>query len=295
MLILRIGLGLVLAYGALVVLAWLFQERLAFPAPRATVPDPRRVGVANGEKIELVTDDGTKLAGWYMAPVPVGAQHAAPLHPAPGLLWFYGNGENIATIWPILREFHPPPLARQPRQDQTGALPGAAVPRHRRQARPGPDGHAGRRRRARPGRGGTDPSFGPQRHLRRGRGKLSEEGGGVRQMTVTGTMQSRSASNRRSASSSARCTASCSASANLQLGATRPVSFRTATSARVTSHRPMSGSVWPATSSCSKRGRLRSSPSTYSDSRIFGPRNRRSSWSPRIRSNSETSTSARPL
>ena len=111
MLILRIGLGLVLAYGALVVLAWLFQERLAFPAPRATVPDPRRVGVANGEKIELVTDDGTKLAGWYMAPVPVGAQHAAPLHPAPGLLWFYGNGENIATIWPILREFQPPQAA----------------------------------------------------------------------------------------------------------------------------------------------------------------------------------------
>src|SRR5438067_1007517 len=274
MLILRIGLGLVLAYGALVVLAWLFQERLAFPAPRATVPDPRRVGVANGEKIELVTDDGTKLAGWYMAPVPVGAQHAAPLHPAPGLLWFYGNGENIATIWPILREFQPP----------QAALLVADYP-----------GYGASDGRARPGRGGTDPSFGPQRHLRRGRGKLSEEGGGVRQMTVTGTMQSRSASNRRSASSSARCTASCSASANLQLGATRPVSFRTATSARVTSHRPMSGSVWPATSSCSKRGRLRSSPSTYSDSRIFGPRHRRSSWSPRIRSNSETSTSARPL
>ena len=75
------------------------------------MPDPRRVGVANGEKIELVTDDGTKLAGWYMAPVPVGAQHAAPLHPAPGLLWFYGNGENIATIWPILREFQPPQAA----------------------------------------------------------------------------------------------------------------------------------------------------------------------------------------
>jgi hypothetical protein len=30
---------------------------------------------------------------------------------SPGLLWFYGNGENIATIWPVLREFQPPGVA----------------------------------------------------------------------------------------------------------------------------------------------------------------------------------------
>ena len=120
MLILRIGLGLVLAYVALVVLAWLFQERLAFPAPRAPVPDPRRVGVANGEKIELVMGDGTKLAGWYLRAVEGGEGRARavsgddattalhrPSPPSPALLWFYGNGENIATIWPILREFQP--------------------------------------------------------------------------------------------------------------------------------------------------------------------------------------------
>ena len=111
MLILRIALGLALAYVALVILAWLFQERLAFPAPRAPVPDPRRLGVTNGERIELVMGDGTKLAGWSLAPVPVGAQHAAPLHASPALLWFYGNGENIATIWPILRDFQPPATA----------------------------------------------------------------------------------------------------------------------------------------------------------------------------------------
>ena len=111
MLILRIALGLALAYVALVVLAWLYQERLAFPAPRAPVPDPQRLGVTNGERIELVMADGTKLAGWYLAPVRAGAQHAAPLHLSPALLWFYGNGENIATIWPILRDFQPPAAA----------------------------------------------------------------------------------------------------------------------------------------------------------------------------------------
>src|SRR5437764_11986203 len=106
MLILRICVGLVLAYVVLVILAWRFQERLAFPAPRAPLPDPTRVGVANGEKIELVTKDGTRLAGWYLTPITVGAQHAAPLHgaeqrgDAPPLLWFYGNGADIAPNWP---------------------------------------------------------------------------------------------------------------------------------------------------------------------------------------------------
>jgi len=102
-LIVRIAVGLVLAYVALLILAWLFQERLAFPAPRAPVPDPTRVGVANGEKIELLTKDGTRLAGWYLAPQTVEDGSA--------LLWFYGNGENIATIWPIVREFQPPNAA----------------------------------------------------------------------------------------------------------------------------------------------------------------------------------------
>src|SRR5436190_17454354 len=106
-LIVRIALGLVLAYVVLLVLAWLFQERLAFPAPRAPLPDPTRVGVANGEKIELVMKDGTRLVGWYLRAT---ALHR-PSPPSPALLWFYGNGENIASIWPIVREFQPPHAA----------------------------------------------------------------------------------------------------------------------------------------------------------------------------------------
>jgi len=70
MLALRIIVGLGLAYALLVLLAWLFQDRLAFPAPRASVPDPKRVGVENGERVELVSGDGTKLVGWYLAPNP---------------------------------------------------------------------------------------------------------------------------------------------------------------------------------------------------------------------------------
>jgi len=108
MLALRIIAGLGLAYALLVLLAWVFQDRLAFPAPRANVPDPKRVGVENGEKVELVSNDGTRLVGWYLKPV---RQPPKPPQPASGLLWFYGNGETVAAIWPVVRAFQPPGTA----------------------------------------------------------------------------------------------------------------------------------------------------------------------------------------
>src|SRR5207249_4488127 len=107
MLLVRILLGLLLGYAVLVLLAWMFQERIAFPAPRAPVPDPRQVGAANGERIELVLRDGTKLAGWYLAP----RSPTIGRPPWPALLWFYGNGENIASIGGIVRDFQPPGAA----------------------------------------------------------------------------------------------------------------------------------------------------------------------------------------
>src|SRR6266581_6666455 len=108
MLVLRILIGLGLAYLVLLSLAWRFQDRLAFPAPRASLPDPREVGVENGEKVELVSGDGTKLVGWYLRAVEGGGGRSKA---APALLWFYGNGENIAAIWPLVRGFQPPGTA----------------------------------------------------------------------------------------------------------------------------------------------------------------------------------------
>src|SRR6267378_3891284 len=108
MLALRIIVGLGLAYALLVLLAWVFQDRLAFPAPRENVPDPKRVGVENGEMVELVSNDGTRLVGWYLKPV---RQPPKPPQPASSLLWFYGNGETVAAIWPVVRAFQPPGTA----------------------------------------------------------------------------------------------------------------------------------------------------------------------------------------
>src|SRR5436190_613928 len=107
MLVLRILIGVGLAYTLLLLVAWLFQDRLAFPAPRAKLPDPKRVGVENGERVELVSGDGTKLVGWYLRAVDL----HRPSPPSPALLWFYGNGETVAAIWPVVREFQPPGTA----------------------------------------------------------------------------------------------------------------------------------------------------------------------------------------
>ena len=104
--LLRLALGLVIGYLALLLLAWLAQERIAFPAPRAPLPDPQRVGFPNGERIVLVMKDGTPLVGWFIR-----GDSASPRHAGPGLLWFYGNGETIAAIWPVLRDFRPPGAA----------------------------------------------------------------------------------------------------------------------------------------------------------------------------------------
>src|SRR2546421_1845298 len=131
MLALRIALGLALAYVVLVILAWRFQEQLAFPAPRAPLPDPQRVGVANGETVEVTMEDGTRLVGWFLAST-ILHQPSQPSQPAAGLLWFYGNGETIAAIWPIVREFQPPGTAvlvvDYPGYGGRGCRPGPAGP-----------------------------------------------------------------------------------------------------------------------------------------------------------------------
>ncbi|MGH7537297.1 MAG: alpha/beta hydrolase [Gemmatimonadales bacterium] len=105
MLVARIALGVFAAYVLLAGLAWLFQERLAFPAPGGTPPPPTRVGLSDVETVSLTMRDGTRLAGWYFPPL----DRDTPL--APALLWFYGNGETIAAIWPVLRDFRPPGAA----------------------------------------------------------------------------------------------------------------------------------------------------------------------------------------
>jgi fermentation-respiration switch protein FrsA (DUF1100 family) len=68
--------------------------------------------VGSGEQVALTMRDGTKLVGWYLPPAPT-PNHAVSgtSTPYPALLWFYGNGETIGAIWPIIRDFRPPHAA----------------------------------------------------------------------------------------------------------------------------------------------------------------------------------------
>jgi len=97
-------LGLLGAYLAVLLLLWSLQERITFPAPRAALPDPQSV-LGYGEQIELRMQDGTRLVGWYLPPT----VKDGPSSPA--VLWFYGNGETIGAIWPVIRDFRPPHAA----------------------------------------------------------------------------------------------------------------------------------------------------------------------------------------
>jgi uncharacterized protein len=93
--------GILGVYVALCVVLWALQEKITFPAPRSPLPDPAQT-IGSGERIELRMHDGTRLVGWYLP----GAKT-----PSPGMLWFYGNGETIGAIWPIIRDFRPPNAA----------------------------------------------------------------------------------------------------------------------------------------------------------------------------------------
>jgi uncharacterized protein len=90
--------GVPALYIVICLVLWAMQERITFPAPRSPLPDPART-IGYGERIELRMRDGTRLAGWYLA------AEGAPK--TPGMLWFYGNGETIGAIWPIIRDFRP--------------------------------------------------------------------------------------------------------------------------------------------------------------------------------------------
>jgi fermentation-respiration switch protein FrsA (DUF1100 family) len=102
-LVVRLTLGILAGYLLLTGLLWLIQSRLAFPAPRAPLPDPVRAGLPDAEPLTLAMRDGTRLAGWYLPP--------GLSSPFPALLWFYGNSETIAAIAPVLRDFRPPGTA----------------------------------------------------------------------------------------------------------------------------------------------------------------------------------------
>ncbi len=96
--------GAVAAYLLLVILAWRFQDRLAFPAVPASLPSPAALGIPHGDRIVVTAPDGVELRGWYLAPSPAPSEGER----APALIWFPGNMETIEGIAPVLSRLRPP-------------------------------------------------------------------------------------------------------------------------------------------------------------------------------------------
>jgi fermentation-respiration switch protein FrsA (DUF1100 family) len=105
---LRILLIVAAVYLVIATLAWKYQDRLAFPAPKyATLPAPAAARMADGVLVRVMTADSVELVGWYLPPSPAPPEGRR----APGLIWFYGNMETVAAMAPVLREFRPPGTA----------------------------------------------------------------------------------------------------------------------------------------------------------------------------------------
>ncbi len=83
--VIRIGIGLALAYLVLVAAAYLWQRKLTY-YPDPTLTAPGAAGVPEMEVVSLTTNDGLELQAWYAPPSPG----------RPVVLYVHGNAGNIA-------------------------------------------------------------------------------------------------------------------------------------------------------------------------------------------------------
>jgi dipeptidyl aminopeptidase/acylaminoacyl peptidase len=98
--VLRLAGLIFVAYLAVLALMWAGQTRLVFLRPRAVVPDPQRFGYPSGRRITAVTEDQVELQGWFIPP--------GGSAPGPALIFFYGNGETVATLASVIDQLRPP-------------------------------------------------------------------------------------------------------------------------------------------------------------------------------------------
>jgi len=103
---LRVAAFLAVSYLVIVLIAWLVQDSLAFPAPRHILPDPGDLGARDGIRVSIAADDGIALHGWYLPPVPPPDSGRAP-----ALLWFTGNMETVGAMGSVLLAMRPPGTA----------------------------------------------------------------------------------------------------------------------------------------------------------------------------------------
>jgi len=96
---------LVLGYALVLLFAWVFQARVAFPPRSRALPDPTHYGLADARLAEVRTADGVTLRGWYLPPYPASSR------PAPALVWLHDEDETVSSLGATIRELRPPGMA----------------------------------------------------------------------------------------------------------------------------------------------------------------------------------------
>jgi len=101
----RVALVVALAYAALCAILALSRNRIIFPIRGGPGGDPRRLGFRDAEMVTIPTGDGARLGAWFLPPA-----EPTPA-PWPAVLWFHGNGETVAGLAFVFRQFRPPHAA----------------------------------------------------------------------------------------------------------------------------------------------------------------------------------------
>jgi hypothetical protein len=96
--------ALTLGYGAIVGLAFAFQDQLLFQPSSRLLATPDDAGM-NYETVHLDTEDGETLHGWWI-PAPDVSRGTSSGPGAKTLLFFHGNAGNISGRLESVQQFH---------------------------------------------------------------------------------------------------------------------------------------------------------------------------------------------
>jgi fermentation-respiration switch protein FrsA (DUF1100 family) len=98
------AIGLVVGYGAIVGLAFAFQDQLLFQPSSRLLATPDDMGMSY-ETVRLDTDDGETLHGWWIPAPDVSRETSPDASAEHTLLFFHGNAGNISGRLESVQQF----------------------------------------------------------------------------------------------------------------------------------------------------------------------------------------------
>jgi len=99
------AIGLAVGYGAIVALAFAFQDQLLFQPSSRLLATPDDAGMPY-ETVHLDTEDGETLHGWWVPAPDVSRETGPGASAAKTLLFFHGNAGNISGRLESVQQFH---------------------------------------------------------------------------------------------------------------------------------------------------------------------------------------------